>query len=91
VLKVATRRPGAKEGGREEEEKRSGIATDSARRLRSNEKNTFAQTLEIVRSSRADFATNCVAAGRSGRDGVVTSIMQAFRDALFKRQAFDQF
>jgi hypothetical protein len=67
--KIAVRRPGAKEGGREEEEKRSGIAARRAGRLRSNENHTFAQTFACVRSSHSHLETSCVANSGGVADG----------------------
>jgi hypothetical protein len=58
-IKTAARRPGAKEGGREEEEKRSGIAARRTGRLRSMESVTFAWTSSFRRSSTIDVATEC--------------------------------
>ena len=59
-VKTAVRRPGAKEGGREEEEKRSGIAARSTGRLRSNENWTLTWTGCPCRSSMSGVATACV-------------------------------
>jgi hypothetical protein len=67
------RRPGAKEGGREEEEKRSGIAARHAGRLRSNENRTFAWTRATVRSSRFDVATTCVVGGEELKGELMSS------------------
>jgi len=58
-IKTAARRPGAKEGGREEEENRSGIAARRTGRLRSMESVTFAWTTLFRRSSSIDVATEC--------------------------------
>jgi hypothetical protein len=58
-VKTAARRPGAKEGGREEEEKRSGIAARSTGRLRSMENVTFAWTGFAVEEFPNEVATAC--------------------------------
>jgi hypothetical protein len=58
-VKTAARRPGAKEGGREEEEKRSGIAASRAGRLRSMENDTFAWTDFTVEEFPNEVATAC--------------------------------
>jgi hypothetical protein len=60
AVKTAARRPGAKEGGREEEEKRSGIAVRQADRLRSMENVTFAWTAFAVQEFPNEVATACV-------------------------------
>jgi hypothetical protein len=57
--KTAARRPGAKEGGREEEEKRSGIAARQTGRLRSKEKLTFAWSHNMLRRFPDEVATAC--------------------------------
>ena len=57
--KIAVRRPRAKEGGREEEEKRSGIAVRRTDRLYSNENHTLPWSPAGVRSSRSIVATMC--------------------------------
>ena len=59
-VKTAARRPGAKEGGREEEEKRSGIAARRTGRLRSMESVTFAWTCVAMREFPNEIATVCV-------------------------------
>jgi hypothetical protein len=59
-VKTAARRPGAKEGGREEEEKRSGIAARRTGRLRSMENVTFAWTGFVVEEFPNEVATACV-------------------------------
>jgi hypothetical protein len=59
-VKTAARRPGAKEGGREEEEKRSGIAARRAGRLRSMESVTFAWTGFAMGEFPNEVATVCV-------------------------------
>jgi hypothetical protein len=59
-VKTAARRPGAKEGGREEEEKRSGIAARRTGRLRSMENATFAWSGAIVEEFPNEVATACV-------------------------------
>jgi hypothetical protein len=59
-VKTAARRPGAKEGGREEEEKRSGIAARRTGRLRSMENDTFAWTGFFVEEFPIEVATVCV-------------------------------
>ena len=59
-VKTAARRPGAKEGGREEEEKRSGIAARRTGRLRSMENVTFAWTGFEVEEFPNEVATGCV-------------------------------
>jgi hypothetical protein len=59
-VKTAARRPGAKEGGREEEEKRSGIAARRTGRLRSMENVTFAWTAFGVEEFPDEVATACV-------------------------------
>jgi hypothetical protein len=58
-IKTAARRPGAKEGGREEEEKRSGIAARQADRLRSIENLTFAWTGFAAERFPHEVATGC--------------------------------
>jgi hypothetical protein len=59
-VKTAARRPGAKEGGREEEEKRSGIAARQTGRLRSMENATFAWSGFVVEEFPNEVATACV-------------------------------
>jgi hypothetical protein len=59
-VKTAARRPGAKEGGREEEEKRSGIAARRTGRLRSMENVTFAWTGFPMEEFPIEVATACV-------------------------------
>jgi len=59
-VKTAARRPGAKEGGREEEEKRSGIAARRTGRLRSMENVTFAWTGCALGKFPSEVATACV-------------------------------
>jgi hypothetical protein len=59
-VKTAARRPGAKEGGREEEEKRSGIAARRTGRLRSIESATFAWTGFAMGKFPNEVATVCV-------------------------------
>jgi hypothetical protein len=59
-VKTAARRPGAKEGGREEEEKRSGIAASETGRLRSMENVTFAWSGFSVEEFPDEVATACV-------------------------------
>ena len=59
-VKTAARRPGAKEGGREEEEKRSGIAARRTGRLRSIENVTFAWTGFAMEEFPIEVATACV-------------------------------
>jgi hypothetical protein len=59
-VKTAARRPGAKEGGREEEEKRSGIAARRTGRLRSMENVTFAWTDAAGERFPNEVATACV-------------------------------
>jgi hypothetical protein len=58
-VKTAARRPGAKEGGREEEEKRSGIAARRTGRLRSIESVTFAWTALAMGEFPNEVATTC--------------------------------
>jgi hypothetical protein len=58
-VRKAAQRPGAKEGGREEEEKRSGVATSDAGRLRSGEPMFPPWTARPQRSSTARLATGC--------------------------------
>jgi hypothetical protein len=58
-IKTAARRPGAKEGGREEEEKRSGIAARRSGRLRSMESVTFAWTGFAMGRFPNEVATAC--------------------------------
>jgi hypothetical protein len=60
AVKTAARRPGAKEGGREEEEKRSGIATRRTERPHSMENVTFAWTGFTVEEFPIEVATACV-------------------------------
>jgi hypothetical protein len=59
-VKTAARRPGAKEGGREEEEKRSEIAARQTGRLRSIENVTFAWTGFVMEEFPIEVATACI-------------------------------
>jgi hypothetical protein len=66
AVKTAARRPGAKEGGREEEEKRSGIAARRTGRLRSMKNVTFAWTGFSVEEFPNEVATACVESMKVG-------------------------
>jgi hypothetical protein len=66
IVKTAARRPGAKEGGREEEEKRSGIAARRTGRLRNMESVTFAWTGFLLGEFPSEVATACIEGMKSG-------------------------
>jgi hypothetical protein len=72
-VKTAARRPGAKEGGREEEEKRSGIAAGRTDRLRSMENTTFAWSGFVVEEFPDEVATACVESMKSERSDELIS------------------